>query len=218
MAFLKFNFSLNGGTIQHPIDFPDLEAFSRNTYSQELIDVKRVINFISNTSNWPIDTNKINIIGHSRGGGIAILFSKYPSVNKICTWAAVASFEERFPKGEELLKWEKDGVRYIENARTKQLMPHSYDFYQDFLRNKQDLSIEKAIKNFIGKSLFIHGTLDQAVSVDNAYRLFRWAQDSEVFTLRSNHTFGSKHPWDSTLISEKLLEVVSKTITFFEKE
>ena len=66
--FLKFNFSHNGGTIDQPIDFPDLEAFSKNNYSIELKDVERVILYkkirivISNTVNL--------IIGHSRGGGI----------------------------------------------------------------------------------------------------------------------------------------------------
>mgnify|MGYP000221090702 CR=1 FL=1 len=33
--FLKFNFSHNGGTIEQPIDFPDLEAFAQNNYTKE---------------------------------------------------------------------------------------------------------------------------------------------------------------------------------------
>ena len=37
--FLKFNFSHNGGTIENPIDFPDLEAFAENNYSKELDDL-----------------------------------------------------------------------------------------------------------------------------------------------------------------------------------
>src|SRR6056297_3498830 len=38
--FLKFNFSHNGGTVAEPIDFPDLHAFSRNTYTKELEDLE----------------------------------------------------------------------------------------------------------------------------------------------------------------------------------
>ena len=34
--FLKFNFSHNGGTVQNPIDFPDLEAFAQNNFSYGL--------------------------------------------------------------------------------------------------------------------------------------------------------------------------------------
>ena len=29
-AFVKFNFSHNGGTIKQPLDFPDLDAFDEN--------------------------------------------------------------------------------------------------------------------------------------------------------------------------------------------
>ena len=39
MAFLKFNFSHNGGTPNQPIDFPDLEAFGNNNYTIELDDL-----------------------------------------------------------------------------------------------------------------------------------------------------------------------------------
>ena len=42
--FIKFNFSHNGGTIEQPIDFPDLEAFGNNNYIKELDDLTSVIN------------------------------------------------------------------------------------------------------------------------------------------------------------------------------
>ena len=42
----KFNFSLNGGTLENPIDFPDLKAFARNTYTQEVNDLSNVINLM----------------------------------------------------------------------------------------------------------------------------------------------------------------------------
>src|ERR1700755_3024138 len=40
--FLKFNFSHNGTTPDKPIDFSDLIAFSDNTFSIELADLKAV--------------------------------------------------------------------------------------------------------------------------------------------------------------------------------
>src|SRR5690554_1538958 len=46
-CFLKFNFSHNGGTVEQPIDFPDLEAFAQNNFSHELDDLDRVINSIT---------------------------------------------------------------------------------------------------------------------------------------------------------------------------
>ena len=69
--FIKFNFSHNGGTVEDPIDFPDLEAFGNNTFSHELNDLERVLNFISCEKSVfkNIDLNNIFLIGHSRGGG-----------------------------------------------------------------------------------------------------------------------------------------------------
>ena len=46
-TFCKFNFSLNGGTLQQPIDFPDLDAFGRNTYTQEINDLGRVVDYLT---------------------------------------------------------------------------------------------------------------------------------------------------------------------------
>ena len=39
LKFLKFYFSHNGGTIENPVDFPDLNSFGKNNYSIELNDV-----------------------------------------------------------------------------------------------------------------------------------------------------------------------------------
>ena len=48
--FIKFNFSHNGGTVEQPIDFPDLEAFGNNNYSKELDDLGSVIDWVSTNS------------------------------------------------------------------------------------------------------------------------------------------------------------------------
>src|SRR5690606_40642068 len=76
MVFVKFNFSHNGGTIDQPIDFPDLESFGKNTISKELTDVKTVLDWIVSGTEIPNnekDLKDISIIGHSRGGGVAML-------------------------------------------------------------------------------------------------------------------------------------------------
>ena len=70
--FVKFNFSHNGGTLENPIDFPDLEAFGNNNFSLELDDLETIINWLLNHEEFDSEINKSNIslIGHSRGGGI----------------------------------------------------------------------------------------------------------------------------------------------------
>ena len=56
-AFVKFNFSHNGGTVEQPIDFPDLEAFGNNNYTKELADLKTVVDWIENHESEEVDKN-----------------------------------------------------------------------------------------------------------------------------------------------------------------
>jgi predicted dienelactone hydrolase len=69
--FVKFNFSHNGTTIKKPTDFADLEAFGQNNFSKEMSDYDEVLNYFCNHDK--VDSEKIAIIGHSRGGGISKL-------------------------------------------------------------------------------------------------------------------------------------------------
>jgi dienelactone hydrolase len=72
-CFIKFNFSHNGGTVEQPIDFPDLEAFAQNNYSIELDDLKRVIDFVESENGKSLPkASTISLIGHSRGGGVCL--------------------------------------------------------------------------------------------------------------------------------------------------
>ena len=218
IKFLKFNFSHNGGTIENPIDFPDLEAFSKNNYSFELNDVSRIIDFLTNKKDTLFQFNELNIIGHSRGGGIATLAANKHSLNKLITWASVSDFGERFPVENDLLIWRKNGIRFVENNRTKQMMPHLYQFYEDFIDNKRKLNIKNSIQNFEGKSLICHGSLDQAVNISNAHNLVNWGKDSSFIKIRSNHTFGARHPWNDEMLPVELNQICNETISFLNKE
>ena len=73
--FVKFNFSYNGGTVNQPIDFPDLEAFGNNNYTKELDDLETVIDFVSSSFDYKneVDLENISLIGHSRAGGIVTI-------------------------------------------------------------------------------------------------------------------------------------------------
>ena len=98
-GFLKFNFSHNGGTVSEPIDFSDLDAFANNSYAKEMDDLSAILNEVEQLQ---LGIAEIYLIGHSRGGGIAALQGKNPSVSKIALLAPISSIEERFPKGEAL--------------------------------------------------------------------------------------------------------------------
>ena len=93
--FVKFNFSHNGTTLDKPTAFEDLESFGQNNYSKELSDLEFVINYFSNDNR--VDVENISLIGHSRGGGIAIIeASENSKIKKLITLASVDSLD-RFP-------------------------------------------------------------------------------------------------------------------------
>jgi len=221
IVFVKFNFSHNGGTPEQPIDFPDLEAFGNNNYLKELDDLKSVIDWIHSETVFTdeIDLSQITLIGHSRGGGIVILKSSEDKrVSKVITWAGVADFESRFPKRDDLLKWKKEGVIFIENSRTKQQMPLYYQFYENFIHNKVRLHIKTATKKIKIPHLIIHGTEDQAVSLEDAKKFNKWNPHSEFIpVINGNHTFGSKHPWKEKILPLQLQGIVDNSIVFVNK-
>ena len=196
---IKFNFSHNGGTHIQPIDFPDLEAFGNNNYTKELEDLDRVISWVQITyANHP-NMNPLNLtlIGHSRGGGIVtIKAAEDPRVKKVISLGGVSDFKSRFPLGKELEKWKETGVRFVENGRTKQLMPHYYQFYKDFIANEPRLTIQTAVKKLKIPFLIIHGDADTSVSINEALALRGWSPNGQFIALQgANHVFGSSHPW-----------------------
>lgn len=221
LFYVKFNFSHNGGTVEQPIDFPDLEAFAENNYSKELEDLDAMISFLISEENEfsnQIDANDISVIGHSRGGGISILKTKEDQrIKKLITWASVSSFGKRTSTTGDLEQWKKDGVKYVLNGRTKQKMPHNFQFYLDFKANEQRLNIENAEKNINVPHLIIHAKEDPSVLYQEALNLHQWNPKSELFTIEnSNHVFDAKHPWTEIKMPSNLEKVVNKTVDFIK--
>ena len=219
--FVKFNFSHNGGTLKQPIDFPDLEAFGNNNYTKELDDLQSIIDWIvSNTSfSNEIEPSDITLIGHSRGGGIVTLkANEEPRISRLISWAAVSDFGRRSSTIGDLEVWRKNGVKYVLNGRTKQQMPHYYQFYEDFKANEKRFNIESAAKNMQIPHLIIHGTSDTSIAFDEARKLHAWNPKSILFPIQeADHTFGSKHPWQEENISEHLAEVTRTTLDFITR-
>ncbi|KFC21280.1 alpha/beta hydrolase family protein [Epilithonimonas lactis] len=213
--FVKFNMSHNGTTIEDPNNFGDLEAFGQNNYSKELDDLEIVIDHFKNQKE--VDAENITLLGHSRGGGSSIVkASENKSITKLMTLASVSTLD-RFPKDEAFENWKRDGVYFIENARTKQKMPHYFQFYKDYENNRERFDIEESCKNLKISALFIHGTDDEAVAIDHSENLHHWTKDSQFKMIeKTGHTFGAKEPWESDILPKELDEAVEMCIDFLK--
>lgn len=217
--FLKFNFSHNGGTPEQPIDFPDLDAFAKNNFSKELDDLDRVLHFITSESEVSpqLNSEQINLIGHSRGGGIVLIKAEEDErIHKVITWAGVCDFKLRFQEGTESFEaWQKTGVTYIENSRTKQQLPHYIQFYEDFKANEHRFTIKRAVQDLTKPHLILQGTDDETVTTKEAEALHFWNPESTLKIIeKGDHVFGGSHPWKEEVLPKELQKVIAESSAF----
>lgn len=214
LAFVKFNFSHNGTTTDAPLDFADLEAFANNNFSKEMDDLGVVLDWVE--LNLLNDAQPLYLMGHSRGGGIAILkAAEDPRVQKLVTWSAVSDFESRFP--EDLERFKREGVVYIPNARTNQNMPLYYQFVEDYFANEDRLHIPNRLAQISIPYLIIHGTNDEAVSKDSAAFLAENCKGALVSYIEgTGHTFDAKHPYEDEELPMAAQDATTQSIDFFK--
>ena len=221
--FCKFNFSHNGTTPAIPSEFVDLEAYGQNTYSKEIDDTLSIMEWLHEDQNAyksEFDATKIILLGHSRGGGIAILSAaRNSAVKALITWASVS--ECKTPWGgwsdSKLDDWKTKGVQYYENKRTGQQMPLYYSLFEDYQLNKDKLDIQSAISQLTIPILICHGERDEAVPLASAEKLNQWAKRPTLFTLPSDHVFGRSHPNLENKIPEACQEVLTRSINFLRE-
>ena len=217
-VFVKFNFSYNGTTETAQVDFADLEAFGNNNFSIEMDDLGLVMDYIvksNEISDAELDKDQLNLIGHSRGGGIAILkAAEDKRVQKLITWASVSEYGHFWSKV-VMQKWKEEGVLITKNGRTKQDMPLYYQLYDNYFSNQDRLHIPTNAQKLTLPWLIIHGTEDEAVPLSSAEALHGYNSRSKLLTIENGtHTFGGKHPWSALTLAPEMEEVIKNTVDF----
>ena len=214
-GFCKYNGSHNGGTIEQPVDFQDLEAFAHNSYFKELTDLKCVLDWLE--LQFPV-LPEIYVIGHSRGAGIALLSAKDTRIKKIVSWSGISDISKRFPEGKQLEVWKTQGTKYTINSRTGQKMPQLFEQYEDFIAHEKELSIEMACKESKTPTMVIHGDLDTSVDMEESRQIASWLHTRLFEIEEANHTYGATQPWESNELPEHLLKVCIISHGFFQIE
>ena len=220
IVFVKFNFSYNGTTTKDPINFGDLEAFGNNNFCKELDDLGLVLDWIENCNilKQEIDTSKISLFGHSRGGSIAILKSAEDiRVSKVISWSSPSNFLDRLPKKEKLAKWKALGVAYIYNGRTKQNMPMYFQFYENCIKFADRLNIKDVVSKMSIPHLIVHGSEDSTVLISEAENIKSWNANTSLHVIEgANHVLGGFHPYDLENFPKDLQQAVNITIEFLK--
>ena len=219
-AVVRFNFSHNGTTPETLTEFVDLDAFGKNTFSLELSDVQVIIDdiFWRGGKELNIDPSKIGLIGHSRGGGIALLSAfQDQRVKAVATWGGVSDFEPHVNPA-NLVEWKKNKVMYVANSRTGQQLPLNFSLRDDFYKHRKKLSIPHAVNHLSIPHLIVHGLVDESVAFAEAEKLNSWNLLAQLVEIKNgNHTFGGHHPWSSNDLPDETIAALQATISFFRK-
>ena len=219
-VFAKFNFSHNGTTLSHPTDFIAVEDFGNNNFLFELNETKSVINFIIDYqfSEFKVDKTHISIIGHSRGGGTAILAgAQHHSIKKIIGWAPVHEFL-KYWDDETLEKIKRDKVLWIENARTKQRLPMYYQYWENYEKNIDQLHIPTFVQQLTKPLLVLHGKADGALDFNHSIEIKSWNPNQVTLELfeNMNHTFGGKQPWIEKYLPLDTIKILERSLVFLK--
>ncbi|MBL7765703.1 MAG: alpha/beta fold hydrolase [Chitinophagaceae bacterium] len=219
-AVIAFNFSHNGTSPDHPDEFVDLHAFGLNNYTTELYDLEQVVKWVKN-GDHPykrlLDVEKMTLLGHSRGGGISIIYaSEDPAIKALITWASVSECKTPWSNWPEsrIHAWAETGVEYYSNQRTGQSMPLYYQLHQDFTDHADRLNIQRAITSLNIPMLICHGSKDTAVPVSHAGRLQQWQPQAKLWIVESDHTFDRKHPGLGSDLPDATKKAVDATLQF----
>lgn len=223
-AFVAFNFSHNGTTLAAPTEFADLKAFGQNTFTKELADAAAVLAALAAGKlageGVLLATDALTVIGHSRGGPIALITAlEHDCITRVVTWAGVHELNYRWENDPEQVEtWAREGVVHLLNRRTQQQMPLYYSLYEDYDAHRDRLSIARTLGRLDKPYLIVHGTADPAVPESSAYYLHTHAQRSELALIKgANHVFGGQHPYTDTALPQDSQELVERTLNFMRQ-
>lgn len=197
-GFTAVSFNASGSGVDDAGEFTLPERFGHNTFSAELADMATVLDALAAGALGAAPPAAIGLVGHSRGGGIAVLeTARNPGIRALVTWAAISTVD-RWPDASERTRWRSAGKLEVLNARTGQVLPLYTDALDDVERHAAQLDILAAAARVSVPWLILHGTVDPTVPFAEAERLARAAAPgiaSLVPVAGGGHTFGATHPW-----------------------
>jgi len=220
---VAFNLSL-GGVGENPTDLDRMDLFSRQTFTQDLDDIRSIIQALQKgeikDSHTHLNTDFLGIVGHSRGGHLAIVAAaEFDSIQCLVTWSAVGNYLD-FWTDSMKKDWEKDGVTQVLNLRTQKNMPLGKVVYDDAIENEDRVIAMHRVKELRVPSLFIHAREDETVPYPHSEQLHihSAAKDKELRLIaKAGHTFGVSHPFQEDDFPKPFQELVDETIGWFRE-
>jgi pimeloyl-ACP methyl ester carboxylesterase len=197
-GFCVFRFNFSGSGMKPGDELvSDPEAFRAATFTKDLEELRAVIQAVGHLAPEWADSKRVGIVGHSRGGGIALLAAAHDDsrIETLVTWAAVSTFDRLPPEVVE--EWRSGGVVPIVNGRTGQELLVGVEVLHDLEDHADELDLPDAARRRSAPWLIIHGRDDETVPVAEAELLHSAAAPpTELHAIAgADHTFGARHPF-----------------------
>lgn len=170
-ASITFNFSRNG-VAGDGVRITEFDRFATNTFSQEIEDVGIVIDAVAGgrLGSDVIDQGKIVLLGHSRGGGVAIIRTAIDRrVAALVTWSAVATFD-RWTEHQKKY-WKRTGFLSLARDTTASPLRLGLDLLEDLELHRDALNVLDAASRISVPWLLLHGEADVMVPYREAESL-----------------------------------------------
>lgn len=210
-GFTAISFNTSGcGVGEDGETFDELDRWGHQTITGDLADLSTVVDYaVAQGAPW------VGLLGHSRGGGLAILHAAGDArVKALVTWAAISTFE-RWSE-DDLSRWRRDGKLDVLNTRTGQVLPMFLDGLDDLAANRERFDVLAAAARVAVPWLILHGTEDESVAFAEGRLLERAAGSARAKLVSvdgGSHTFGVQHPWAGS--TPQFDVVLQRTVEFF---
>ncbi|MFL5495583.1 MAG: alpha/beta hydrolase family protein, partial [Gemmatimonadales bacterium] len=217
-GFTAVTLNLSGSGVDDAGEFSLPERFAHDTFTAGLTDLGRVLDALSEGELGVRPPSSLGLVGHSRGGGVAVLQAARDSrIGALVTWSAISTVD-RWPAPERA-EWRAAGVKQIRNARTGQVLPLYPDVLDDIECHRAALDIAAAASRIRIPWLIVHGALDESVPLEEGERLAAVAPAGTSRFLpieNAGHTFGATHPWNGG--TAELERVFEATVALLSSE
>jgi len=212
-----FNFSHNG-VGENPRRFTEIGRFERNAVGKELADLTEVVLRLPDAAKEQgiqIDAGKIGVIGHSRGGGIAILAaSRNDRIAAVAGWASISTFH-RYTEHQRAA-WEGQGFLPVTIRGSQTRLRYGLEMLRDLESNREAYNLVDAVRRMKAPLLLVHGSADVSVKPREPEELYAAADHSRtrlVMLEGTGHAFGSGHPFEEP--APMVDRVIGETAAWF---
>jgi uncharacterized protein len=216
-ASILFDFSMNGAdpTTGRITDFGKFES---NTFSRELSDIRWLVDTVTEGEIFDgiVDPARIGLMGHSRGGGLAIIHASVDSrIRSLVTWAAIASFDRWTRRQKEM--WRQLGSLPLARNTSVSPLRLGLGLLEDLEAHRDELDLRRAAGRIEIPWLILHGAADVTVPVREAEQLYT-ASDPAVARLEildhAGHLFNAasyeEDGWQT------IDPVIARTVRWFQ--